>query len=167
MATKKPKKKQPARAPARSARTPHRVAAPSPKDRIASLEAVFHALGAREPHAWARAHAKEGSDALARFVLLRALWLKVLEPGRMLARAQQDAHAGPAMAAMLRKVDLADLDALVRLTQEHALRDVLSVLDDPGDDDQAVSWAVYRRDKKGAPAARLTRLLDELDAARP
>jgi hypothetical protein len=100
-------------------------------------------------------------------VLLRALWLKVLEPGRMLARAQQDPHVGQAMTQMLRKVDLADLDALVRITQEHALRDALSVLDDPADDEQGISWAVYRRDRKGAPAARLARLIEDLDAAKP
>ena len=137
------------------------------EDRVASLAAVFQALGARDPKRWARAHAKGGSDELARFVLLRAAWLKVLEPGRLLARAHADQELRVVVDRLLKKVDLADLDALVRATQAHALRDLLTVLDDPADEEQGISWGVYRRDKKGAPAARLGRLVEDLDAARP
>jgi hypothetical protein len=133
----------------------------------ASLAAVFQALGARDPKRWARAHAKGGSDELARFVLLRALWLKVVEPGRMLARARRDAETGAAIDRMLTRVDLADLDRLVRVAQEHALSDALSVLDDPADDEQAISWAIYRRDKRGAPSSRLESLMRDLPAAKP
>lgn len=135
--------------------------------RAASLAAVFQALGARDPKRWARAHAKGGSDELARFVLLRALWLKVVEPGRMLARARRDPETGAAIDRMLSRVNLADLDRLVRIAQEHALADVLSVLDDPAGDEQAISWAVYRRDKKGSPSSRLEALVRDLPAAKP
>lgn len=149
----------------RKTRRPAKSAPPAPL--ASSLAAVFQALGARDPKRWARAHAKGGSDELARFVLLRALWLKVVEPGRMLARARRDAETGAAIDRMLTRVDLADLDRLVRVAQEHALSDALSVLDDPADDEQAIRWAVYRRDKRGAPSSRLEALVRDLPAAKP
>lgn len=160
---KGPKRAAPKRAaPKRGTKKPLDRAA-----RLASLTSVFQALGARDPKSWARSQVETGTDELARFVLLRALWLKVLEPGRLLARARTDALAGPAVDRLLKKVDLADLDAVVRLSQVHALQDALSVLDDPANTDDGISWGVFRRDKKGAPTARLDELLRDLDETRP
>ena len=162
--TKKPAKKPAAKKPAKR---PVARKALDRTARVESLTAVFTALGAREPRGWALSQVDSGTDELARFVLLRALWLKVLEPGRLLARAQEDEQAGPAVDRMLKKVDLADLDAVVRLAQATALRDLLSVIDDPGDTEGGIGWGVFRKDKTGAPVWRLEGLVDDLDATRP
>jgi hypothetical protein len=157
MASKRSKKKP----------KPSKRAKPSPAARIDSLSAVFQALGARDPSYWARSQVTRGTDALARFVLLRALWLKMVEPGRLLARARADVHVGPAIDRLVARTNLADVDALVRITQELALKDALSVLDDPADNDEGIGWGVFRRDKTGAASARLAGLTGDLDASRP
>ena len=109
-----------------------------------SLAAVFSALGARDPKRWARSHVDTGADELARFVLLRALWLKTVEPGRLLARARKDKHVGGAIDRLLKRADIADLDALIRITQELALKDALTVLDDPADNDEGIGCNLGR-----------------------
>jgi hypothetical protein len=145
--------------PAASARAPKKGAAPR-----AQLVAVLRALGARDPDAWARS---DDAGVLERFVLLRALWMRVVEPGKLLARAKGHAHVGAAVDRLMGKADLADLDALVRLAQEQALTDILTVLDDPADDDGGVSWGVFHKDAKGKAVRRLGNLARDLDLARP
>lgn len=145
-------------------------AAVSPERRAArqrALAQIFAALGATDPDAWARTHAAAEQDGIARFVLLRALWMKTVEPGRLLGRARAHAELGRTVDRLLGVADLADLDALVRLAQETALLDVITVLDDPADDDEGIHWGVFRRDARGQAMHRLEKLTRDLLAAKP
>jgi hypothetical protein len=135
--------------------------------RIAALTKVFEALGAEQPAKWARSHVENGIDELGRFVLLRALWMKVVEPGKLLARAKKDRNVGAAVDRLMKSADLADLDALIRVTQIFALGDVLSVLDDPADNEEGISWAIFRTDPKGLPLWSLESLVSALGDAKP
>lgn len=135
--------------------------------RVQALAKVFAALGARNAERWARTHVDEGSDELGRFVLLRAMWLRSIEPGRLLAAARRDRTAGPAIERMMKTANLADLDALVRYAQRTSLDDVCRVLDDPADNDDGIRWGVFRIDAKGLPLWSLDRLRTGLDDSEP
>ena len=132
-----------------------------------ALAKVFAALGARDAERWARTHVDDGSDELGRFVLLRAMWLRALEPGRLLASARRDRTAAPAIERLMKTASLADLDALVRYAQRTSLDDVCRVLDDPADNDDGIRWAVFRIDAKGLPLWPLDRLRTGLDDSEP
>lgn len=170
-------RKAPARAvPSRDITTvtPRPIRSPRPSTsemteaRVAALAKVFATLGARNAERWARDHVDKGTDELGRFVLLRALWLRVVEPGRLLAAAQADPQAGPALARMMQTVDIADLDALVRFAERTALADVCRVLDDPGaDNDDSIRWAVFRIDGAGLPLWMLDDLRGGLEDSEP
>jgi hypothetical protein len=135
--------------------------------RIEALTKVFEALGADNPQKWARSHVENGIDELGRFVLLRALWMKVVEPGKLLARAKKDKNVGAAVDRLMKNADLADLDALIRVTQIFALGDVLSVFDDPADNEEGIKWAIFRTDPKGLPLWSLDQLVNALGDAKP
>jgi hypothetical protein len=140
---------------------------PSKKVRIAALAKVFEALGAKTPEKWAKAQIDDGSDELGRFVLLRALWLRTVEPGRLLANARRDKAAAEAIERVMKKVDLADLDALVRFAQKTALDDVCRVLDDPANNEDGIRWTIYRVDAAGMPLWPLAALRKDLVETEP
>lgn len=135
--------------------------------RVQALAKVFAALGARNAERWARTHVDDGSDELGRFVLLRAMWLRSIEPGRLLANARKDKLAGPAVERLMKNASIADLDALIRFAQRSSLDDVCKVLDDPADNDDGIRWAVFRVDAKGLPLWALDRLRSGLDDSEP
>lgn len=135
--------------------------------RVQALAKVFAALGARNAETWARTHVDDGSDELGRFVLLRAMWLRSIEPGRLLANARKDKAAGPAVERLMKSASIADLDALIRFAQRTSLDDVCRVLDDPADNDDGIRWGVFRVDAKGLPLWALDRLRTGLDDSEP
>lgn len=135
--------------------------------RVQALGKVFAALGARNAETWARTHVDDGSDELGRFVLLRAMWLRSVEPGRLLANARKDKSAGPAVERLMKSASITDLDALIRFAQRSSLDDVCKVLDDPADNDDGIRWAVFRVDAKGLPLWTLDRLRAGLDDSEP
>jgi hypothetical protein len=135
--------------------------------RVQALAKVFAALGARNAETWARTHVDDGSDELGRFVLLRAMWLRSIEPGRLLANARKDRTAGPAVERLMKNASITDLDALIRFAQRSSLDDVCKVLDDPADNDDGIRWAVFRVDAKGLPLWTLDRLRTGLDDSEP
>lgn len=135
--------------------------------RVQALAKVFAALGARNAETWARTHVDDGSDELGRFVLLRAMWLRSIEPGRLLANARKDKAAGPAVERLMKNASITDLDALIRFAQRSSLDDVCKVLDDPADNDDGIRWAVFRIDAKGLPLWGLDRLRTGLDDSEP
>jgi hypothetical protein len=137
------------------------------KARVAALSKVFQALGAKTPEQWAKAQVDDGSDELGRFVLLRALWLRTVEPGRLLASARKEKSVADAIERVMKKVDLADLDALVRFAQKTALDDVCRVLDDPADNEDGIRWTVYRVDANGMPLWPLAALRKDLVETEP
>ncbi len=156
-----PAKASPAKKPLRTSRVPRAA-------RLVTMQTLFATLGARDPAQWAAAQLDSGVDEVTRFVLLRALWMKAVEPGRLLAKAQATAHVKDALARMLGTVSLTDVDALVRLAEEQVLHDVLGVLDDAsGGADGAVGWGVFRTDARGAPVRRIAPLLARLHDAKP
>ncbi len=126
--------------------------------RIDALTQVFAALGAQNPAAWARSHVDQGHDELGRFVLLRALWLKAVEPGRLLGIARNEPAVAAAAERLIEVAGLADLAEVLRFAQKQALLDVCTVLDDPSASDEGIGWAVYRTDGRGLPLWPLDRL---------
>ena len=136
-------------------------------ERVDALAKVFAALGARHPEKWATAHVEHGADELGRFVLLRALWLRTVEPGRLLAQARKEFLVGEAIDRLLQSANLADLDALIRHAQRSALYDIARVLDDPADNDEGIRWAVFRVDAAGIPLWQLDGLRAGLDDSEP
>jgi hypothetical protein len=167
MATKRKAKKKSARP---SKATASRAKPPTAKvteARVQALAKVFGALGARNAEQWARTHIDDGSDELGRFMLLRALWLRALEPGRLIAAARRDFRSRPAIDRLLDAASLEDLDALVRYAQRTALDDVCRVLDDPADNDDGIRWRVFRIDTKGQPLWPLDRLRAGLEDSAP
>lgn len=135
--------------------------------RVDALTQVFAALGAQRPATWARSHVEGGYDELGRFVLLRALWLKTVEPGRLLGLARNEREVSSAVDRLLNNADLADLDAIVRFAQKQALLDLCSVLDDPSASDEGIGWAVFRTDGRGLPLWTLDRLAAGLTDSEP
>lgn len=171
-ARKKPASNKPVAAPRRAPRKApsagRRAAAPSVKQgRIEALTQVFTALGAQRPASWARSHVSQGHDELGRFVLLRALWLKAVEPGRMLGIARNEPDVAAAAERLIKVAGLADLDALLRFAQKQALLDVCTVLDDPSASDEGIGWAVFRTDGRGLPLWTLDRLAAGLTDSEP
>lgn len=163
----KAKAKGTARTKARGS-APARVRVPNIKQgRIESLTQVFAALGAQQPSTWARSHVDGGYDELGRFVLLRALWLKAVEPGRLLGLARNEPEVAKAVDRLLQRADLADLDAVLRFAQKQALLDVCTVLDDPSAADEGIGWAVFRTDGRGLPLWTLDRLASGLTDSEP
>ena len=168
MATKAKKKKAPAKrkAPAKARAQPSgKKAGPSKKERIEALAKVFHALGAKTPTSWATTHVEKGSDELGRFMLLRALWLRLVEPGRLLGTARSDHHIGSVVDRMLKTVSISDLDAIIRYAQRTAVNDVCKVLDDPGN--EGIRWGVFRVDPYGMPLWPLRDLRSGLADSEP
>ena len=167
-ASKKPvgtSRRTPRKAPASSGRRP---AAPAVKQgRIEALTQVFAALGAQRPATWARSHVAKGHDELGRFVLLRALWLKAVEPGRLLGIAQNEPEVAAAAERLIKVAGLPDLDAVIRFAQKQALLDVCTVLDDPSASDEGIGWAVFRTDGRGLPLWALDRLAAGLTDSEP
>jgi hypothetical protein len=167
-AAPKKAKAAPKKAPAKKATTP---SAPTNDamtlQRVDALAKVFAALGARNPERWARLHVDTGSDELGRFVLLRALWMRIVEPGRLLANAHSDENAGPAVGRLLKGASLADLDAIVRYAQRTALEDICEVLDDPAVNEDGIRWAVFRVDNTGMPLWTLDGLRSGLRDSEP
>ncbi len=175
--------KRPARAPAKKparapAKKPRAAAARAPRlspaqqaasrqARIDALARVFTALGARDAARWAARHVDDSSDELGRFMLLRALWLRLVEPGRLLAAAPADPLAGPAVERLMQTNSLADLDAVVRFAQRTAVVDACRVLDDPGGEDDGIHWSVYRVDAAGTPLWPLAQLLADVEETEP
>lgn len=137
------------------------------EQRIQNLSRVFAALGAKNPERWGRDHVERGTDELGRFVLLRALWLRTVEPGRLLGAAREDPHTAEVANRLLGKVSIADLDAIVRFSQRRALEDMCRVLDNPGDDNDGIRWAVFRVDEDGLPLWPLEALGLGLEEAAP
>ena len=135
--------------------------------RIDALTQVFAALGAQDPAAWARSHVDQGHDELGRFVLLRALWLKAVEPGRLLGIARNEPEVAAAAERLIKVAGLADLDAVLRFAQKQALLDICTVLDDPSASDEGIGWAVYRTDGRGLPLWPLDRLSAGLTDSEP
>jgi len=138
----------------------------SKEQRVEALAKVFQALGAKNPKRWAELHVEESTDELGRFVLLRALWLRLVEPGRLLANAASDAAAGPVVGRLMKTTSLADLDALVRFAQRTAVVDVCRVLDDTGEND-GIRWSLFRVDGGGQPLWPLSGLKADLDETEP
>lgn len=134
--------------------------------RIEQLAEVFRTLGARDPEKWARAHVERGTDELGRFVFLRALWLRMIEPGRLLGAARRDTSVGMAIDRIVKWVDLADLDALVRFAQRAAIDDVCKVLDGAAAED-GIRWSLFRTDDGGQPLWSLGKLQPAVDDAAP
>ncbi len=122
-----------------------------------ALEAVFTALGAREPARWARAHVEDGLDQIGRFVFLRALWGRVVHDGRFLdkLRKERGEHTALVERLLLAGVDEADLVGLVRAMQVRLLVDLCQIVDDPSDNDEGVRWGLWRMDKRGLPLWQL------------
>ena len=147
--------------------TQARGAAGVKRGRIDALTQVFAALGAQEPLTWARSHVEGGYDELGRFVLLRALWLKTVEPGRLLGIARNEPELAIAVDRLLKRAELADLDAILRFAQKQALLDLCTVLDDPSASDEGIGWAVYRTDGRGLPLWTLDRLASGLTDSEP
>ena len=169
---KKSKTRSAGRAPARKAtaraKKPSKLASTlATQARVHAIAKVFTALGARNAEQWARTHVDDGSDELGRFVLLRALWLRAVEPGRLLAAARADSAAGSACDRLMQIAELADLDALVRYAQRQSLADLCSVLDDPADNNDGIRWRLFRVDAKGAPLWPLDRLRTGLTDSEP
>lgn len=151
-----------------SGRATSKVSTPKVKQgRVDALTQVFSALGAQRPATWARSHVEGGYDELGRFVLLRALWLKTVEPGRLLGLARNERAVSTAVDRLLKNADLADLDAIVRFAQKQALLDLCSVLDDPSASDEGIGWAVFRTDGRGLPLWTLDRLATGLTDSEP
>lgn len=151
-----------------SGRATSKVSTPKVKQgRVDALTQVFSALGAQRPATWARSHVEGGYDELGRFVLLRALWLKTVEPGRLLGLARNERAVSTAVDRLLKNADLADLDAIVRFAQKQALLDLCSVLDDPSASDEGIGWAVFRTDGRGLPLWTLDRLAAGLTDSEP
>lgn len=172
--TKKTASKKPRAKPRRAAgtvakpRAARRPNSPAVKrGRIDALTQVFAALGAQRPSTWARSHVDAGHDELGRFVLLRALWLKAVEPGRLLGIARNEEEVGAAAERLIKVAGLADLDAIIRFAQKQALLDICSVLDDPSASDEGIGWAVYRTDGRGLPLWALDRLAAGLTDSEP
>ncbi|MBI1945274.1 MAG: hypothetical protein HYS27_06235 [Deltaproteobacteria bacterium] len=172
-ARKKPASKKPAGTPRRAPRkTPARAGRRAPaqavkRDRIEALTQVFAALGAQRPAVWARSHVDQGHDELGRFVLLRALWLKAVEPGRLLGIARNEPEVAAAAERLIKVAGLPDLDAVLRFAQKQALLDVCTVLDDPSASDEGIGWAVFRTDGRGLPLWALDRLVAGLTDSEP
>ena len=168
MAAKKKQnaKKAKAKATAKAKAKP-KANAPSKAARISALAQVFQQLGARDPERWAREHVEKGTDELGRFVLLRALWLRTVEPGRLLASARKDGRVGDAVDRLMKSAALVDLDALVRFAQRTALDDVCRVLDDPSDNDDGIRWGLFRVDAAGTPLWPLAALRRDLGETEP
>ena len=160
-------------APPKAATSKKKNRTPSPKKvatapaRAAALERAFAALGAKAPRTWANRQVETGTDEIGRFVLLRALGLRAVEPGRLLGRARKDKIAGAAVDRLLASTNIADLDALVRFAQREALQDACRVLDDPADNEDGIRWAVFRVDAKGLPLWSLEALGRDLEDAAP
>lgn len=171
-AGKKPAARSRSRSGARSASRPRggaraKGAAGVKRGRIDALTQVFAALGAQQPSTWARSHVEGGYDELGRFVLLRALWLKTVEPGRLLGIARNEPELAAAVDRLLKRAELADLDAILRFAQKQALLDLCTVLDDPSASDEGIGWAVYRTDGRGLPLWTLDRLAAGLTDSEP
>lgn len=170
---KKPATKKASAKPRRAAGKPaasraRRPSIPTIKQgRIEALTQVFATLGAQRPSTWARSHVQAGHDELGRFVLLRALWLKAVEPGRLLGIARNEAEVAAAVERLLGDAALADLDAIIRFAQKQALLDICTVLDDPAASDEGIGWAVYRTDGRGLPLWPLDRLVAGLTDSEP
>ena len=168
----KKKQKTAATAPSKSAKS-SKASAKKPsaaelkRARVGALAQVFKALGARNPERWATSHVDNGTDELGRFVLLRALWLRTVEPGRLLAQARKDKHAGDSVDRLFKKADIVDLDALVRYAQRAALTDICKVLDDPAHNDDGIRWSIFRIDATGMPLWPLAELRKDLDDTEP
>lgn len=137
------------------------------RDRIGALTQVFAALGAQRPAVWARSHVDQGHDELGRFVLLRALWLKAVEPGRLLGIARNEPEVAAAAERLIKVAGLPDLDAVLRFAQKQALLDLCTVLDDPSASDEGIGWAVFRTDGRGLPLWALDRLVAGLTDSEP
>ena len=147
--------------------SPRAPAAHIKQGRVDALTQVFTALGAQHPSTWARSHVEGGYDELGRFVLLRALWLKTVEPGRLLGLAKNEREVANAVDRLLATASLADLDAVVRFAQKQALLDLCTVLDDPAASDEGIGWAVFRTDGRGLPLWALDRLAAGLTDSEP
>ncbi|MCC7073799.1 MAG: hypothetical protein IT383_20990 [Deltaproteobacteria bacterium] len=167
--TKRAAAKRPGRAAPRSPKkaAPRARTTAIKQGRIEALTQVFAALGAQDPAAWARSHVDQGHDELGRFVLLRALWLKAVEPGRLLGIARNEPEVAAAAERLITVAGLADLDAVLRFAQKQALLDVCTVLDDPSASDEGIGWAVYRTDGRGLPLWPLDRLSAGLTDSEP
>ncbi|MBM4283093.1 MAG: hypothetical protein FJ137_20845 [Deltaproteobacteria bacterium] len=134
--------------------------------RAQALEAVFTALGARDPAHWARSHVEGGVDQIGRFVFLRALWGRVVRDGRFLdkVRKERTEFSYVVERLLVAGVDEADLVALVRAMQVRLLVDTCQIVDDPSDNDEGVRWGLWRMDKRGLPLWQLGDLrLDVLE----
>lgn len=150
-----------------AAEAPHRGAPSSTvAARAQALEAVFTALGARDPSRWARSHVEDGVDQIGRFVFLRALWGRVVRDGRFLDKVRKERSELTAVVErlLLSGVDEGDLVALVRAMQVRLLVDACQIVDDPSDNDEGVRWGLWRMDKRGLPLWQLGDLrLDVLE----
>lgn len=164
---KQPKTKPKAKSKTQPTRAAKPTAAELKKARVGALAQVFKALGAKNPERWALNHVDKGTDELGRFVLLRAMWFRTVEPGRLLASARKDKHVGDAVDRLFKKADLVDLDALVRYAQRAALTDICKVLDDPAHNDDGIRWSVFRVDATGMPLWPLAELKKDLDDSEP
>jgi hypothetical protein len=134
--------------------------------RAQALEAVFTALGARDPERWARSHVEEGIDQIGRFVFLRALWGRIVRDGRFVdkMRKERTELSAAVERLLLAGVDENDLVALVRSMQVRLLVDICQIVDDPSDNDEGVRWGLWRMDKRGLPLWQLGELrLDVLE----
>ncbi|HEY4222941.1 MAG TPA: hypothetical protein VGO62_16405 [Myxococcota bacterium] len=160
-AKKSGKKKKPAQKASKAS------AAELKQARVMALTQVFKALGAKSPERWANNHVDNGSDELGRFVLLRALWFRTVEPGRLLASARKDKLVGPIVDRLSKSAGFADLDALLRFAQKTALDEVCRVIDDPADNDDGIRWALFRVDSKGLPLWPLANLRKDLSETEP
>lgn len=125
--------------------------------RAQALEAVFTALGARDPARWARSHVEDGVDQIGRFVFLRALWGRVVRDGRFVDKVRKERSELTAVVErlLLAGVDEADVVALVRAMQVRLLVDACQIVDDPSDNDEGVRWGLWRMDKRGLPLWQL------------
>jgi hypothetical protein len=165
---KAPAKKAPAKkAPAKKAPTKKTAIASvadaasarasSLSTRAQALEAVFTALGARDPARWARSHVEDGVDQIGRFVFLRALWGRVVRDARFVDKVRKERSELTTVVErlLLAGVDEADLVALVRAMQVRLLVDACQIVDDPSDNDEGVRWGLWRMDKRGLPLWQL------------
>ena len=136
------------------------------------LVAVFRALGAEDPEAWASSQVEEGIPQLHRFAFLRALWSHIVDPARTkwvqgtIDQAKQapdepESAAGPALERMLQAgVSLDDIIKVVWAAQSELVFAFAHQLDDPDfaiaqlpypGEPTDVGWGLFVIDEDGKP----------------
>jgi hypothetical protein len=123
--------------------------------RTLALRDRFAAVGADEPHLWARSEISEGIPQMARFLFLRSLWTEAIN----LWQQPSSIDIIPAAHRLLQSgADRTDVAMVARAAAFETVLRVISLLDEqqaPGFDDPALpGWHLHETDNDGNPTGR-------------